>query len=72
MKLASLQAKPQDPAQDTPEAQVDAKVVPIESANSRGSSVDDGGAAYTKAVETAKKTGNWEQVFKMKKIAGFK
>jgi hypothetical protein len=74
LKLKSLQT--QQTAQKTTVAEnadgrIEPNVVPIESANSSGSRVDDSDAAYTKAVETAKRTGDWTQVFKMKKIAGF-
>jgi hypothetical protein len=53
------------------DARPDPKVVPIESANSSGSQVDDSEAAYNKAKELAKETGDWSKVFKMKKIVGF-
>ena len=75
LKLKSLQTQQANPAKDplaNADERLEPKVVPIESANSSGSRVDDSDAAYTKAVETAKRTGDWSQVFRMKKIAGFK
>ena len=74
LKLKSLQNQPKAPAAppENADKRPEPNVVPIESANSRGSNVDDSDAAYTKAVTAAKDSGDWEQVFKMKGIAGFK